>query len=218
MKWKLHFAACAGVLILFSTECMRAQMVPFTSSGVSSVTPFSRVELKERDHNEFAVGATYLASFGLALQLDYGIGNGSSGKYTTTESQREYAVRLGYFPVWAGPSGGFNLGVVAGYASGAFDDAADVRVFDEVDYSLEMSTSYTALVSDRLQIIPFLVMGWEVEYESLSNASSEWSRGGYSGLGTHIRYALGPGAVILTVQTDQQWAPLGLAARYVLPL
>lgn len=218
MKQKLVFATVAVILILFGTGLVHAQMVPYTSSGVSSLTPHGHVALKEDDHYEFKLGATYLASFGLALQVDYGVGNGSAGRYTATESNNEYAVQLGYFPVWAGPTGGFNLGVTAGYAYGTFDDATGARFFDESNYSMELSTSYTALVSDRLQLIPFLVMGWEVESETLANASTAWSRSGYSSFGTNIRYALGAGAVILTVQTDQRWERLGLVARYVLPL
>lgn len=216
MKRGLLAAALAGVLVAFGARPVSAQMVPFTSSGVSSVTPFAHLALKNDDHREATFGATYLTGFGLGVQVDYGIGNGAVSQ-PSTESGTELGVSVGYFPVWAGSEGGFNLGVVAGYSSSVFNDGADARVFDDVDYSLGLSTSYTAPVSDNLQLIPFFSLGWSVEQQTFGSAPSVWSRGAYSGYGTHIRYALGTGAVILTVQaSDQNWEPLGLSARYVI--
>lgn len=218
MKRGLLVIALAGVLVLFGARPVSAQMVPFTSLGVSSVTPFAHLALKNDDHHEATFGATYLTGFGLGVQVDYGVGNGSPG-HPTTESNTELGVRLGFFPVWAGPEGGFNLGVIAGYSSSAFNDGGDARVFDDVDYSLGLSTSYTAPVSDNLQLIPFFSLGWSVEQKTFGSSPTVWSRGAYGEYGTHIRYAIGTGAVILTVQaSDQNWEPLGLSLRYVIAL
>lgn len=218
MRLRLGGLALVGVLAAFGVRPVSAQMVPFTSSGVSSVTPFAHLGLKNDDLSEATFGATYLSSFGLGVQVDYGFGNGSP-VHPTTESNTELGVRLGYFPVWAGPTGGFNLGVVAGYSSSAFNDVEDARVFDDVDYSLGLTTSYTAPVSDNLQLIPFFSLGWSVEQRTFGSAPATWSRGAYTGYGTHIRYAVGTGAVILTVQAcDLNWERLGLSARYVIAL
>ncbi|MGA0833846.1 MAG: hypothetical protein ACO3QO_04935 [Candidatus Kapaibacteriota bacterium] len=217
MRLRLGGLALVGVLAAFGVRPVSAQMVPFTSSGVSSVTPFAQLALKNDDHNEATFGAMYLTSFGLGVQVDYAMGNGSPA-HPTTESNTELGVRLGYFPVWAGPTGGFNLGVVASYEISAFNDAADARVFDDVDYSLAMSTSYTATVSDNLQLIPFFSLGWSLDHKSFSDASQAWERGAYTGHGAHIRYSVGTGAVILTVQSEPTWDPLSLAVRYVIAL
>ena len=55
-----------------------AQMVPFTPSGTSAVTPFASLVLKDNAKSEYALGAMYMASFGLGVQADYTMGNGGA--------------------------------------------------------------------------------------------------------------------------------------------
>jgi hypothetical protein len=90
MKRYLSLVAVVAVSVISAS----AQMVPFTSSGTSSVTPFVNLALKNNDRSEYTFGAMYMTSFGLGIQADYGIGNGlSRGNYT---SNSEMSFQLGY--------------------------------------------------------------------------------------------------------------------------
>lgn len=192
-----------------------AQMLPFTPSGTSAVTPFASLSLRNNSKSQYAFGAMYMATFGLGVQADYAIGDGSTDGLSSSNSH--VSLNVGYFPVWAGSTGGFNLGVVAGYSSGRFDNDNGGLVKNDRDYSLGLSTSYTGVVSDRVSVIPFYTLGWAIEQES-NNTFSKWDRGSYNTYGTHIRYALGSSAVVFTLQSSGDWERLGLGVRYVIAL
>jgi hypothetical protein len=202
-------------VIAASAITASAQMVPFTQSGTSSVTPFASLALKNVDRSEYTFGAMYMTSFGLGIQADYGIGDGYGPGYT---SSSELGFQLGYFPVWAGDKGGFNLGVVGAYGSETLkSDVAGVSELTSTEYRLGLSTSYTAVVSDKLQLIPFFQLGWEVE--SVAGNSTDWERGSYTAYGTHVRLGMGSNALVLTAQSSgASWEGLNIGVRYVIAL
>lgn len=205
------------VVIAASAITASAQMVPFTQSGTSSVTPFVNLALKNADRSEYTFGAMYMTSFGLGIQADYGIGNGlSRGNYT---SNSEMSFQLGYFPVWAGDKGGFNLGFVGAYESGRATGApANVGDLTTTEYELGLSTSYTAIVSDKLQLIPFFQLGWEVGSDKIGDQTT-WGRGSYTTYGTHVRLGMGSNALVLTAQSSNaSWDGLNIGVRYVIAL
>ena len=210
-----QFVATMIVAVMIAGSAS-AQMVPFTSSGTSAVTPFASLALKDNDKSEYTFGAMYMTSFGLGIQADYGMGNGSVDGLASTNTDLSFSV--GYFPVWAGSTGGFNLGVVAGYSAGRFDDADGDLVKNDREFGLALSTSYTGVVSERVSIVPFFTLGWAVEEES-NDAGSGWDRGSYNAYGTHIRYGMGSNALVFTVQSnDASWERLALGLRYVIAL
>ena len=211
MKRYLSLVAVVAVSVISAS----AQMVPFTSSGTSSVTPFVNLALKNNDRSEYTFGAMYMTSFGLGIQADYGIGNGlSRGNYT---SNSEMSFQLGYFPVWAGDKGGFNLGFVGAYESEAVTGApANVGDLTTTEYELGLSTSYTAVVSDKLQLIPFFQPGWEVGSDKIGDLTT-WERGSYTTYGTHVRLGMGSNALVLTAQSSNaSWDALNIGVRYVI--
>lgn len=40
------------------------------------------------------------------------------------------------------------------------------------------------------RLIPFFSLGWSVEQQTFGSSPTVWSRGAYSGYGTHIRYVI----------------------------
>ncbi len=210
-----QFVATMIVAIMIAGTAS-AQMVPFTPSGTSAVTPFASLALKDNAKSEYALGAMYMASFGLGVQADYSMGNGGSDGLSSSTS--DVSLSVGYFPVWAGSTGGFNLGVVAGYSAGRFDDDNGDLVKNDRDFSLALSTSYTGVVSERVSVIPFFTLGWALEEES-NDVVSNWDRGSYNAYGTHIRYGMGSNALVFTVQSSgASWERLALGVRYVIAL
>jgi len=209
MKRYLSLVAVVAVSVISAS----AQMVPFTSSGTSSVTPFVNLALKNSDRSEYTFGAMYMTNFGLGIQADYGVGNGVGSLGHTSNS--ELAVQVGYFPVWAGDKGGFNLGFVGGYSTETGTGSV-VGDLTDTDYSLGLSTSYTAVVSDKLQIIPFAQLGWEVESNTIGSLT-DWERGSYTAYGTHVRFGMGSNALVLTAQSSSfAWDGLNIGVRYVI--
>jgi hypothetical protein len=189
----------------------QAQMVPFTSSGTSSVTPLFNLALKNTDRAEYTFGGMYMTDFGLGIQADYGVGTGLDRAGYSSNS--ELSVQIGYFPVWAGEKGGFNLGFVGAYstetASGTL--ATDLK---NAEFELGLSTSYTAVVSEKLQVIPFFQLGWEVGSDKVGDGIV-WERGSYTTYGTHVRLGMGSNALVLTAHSnDSGWLNLGV--RYVI--
>lgn len=200
-------------IVTASIISAQAQMVPFTSAGTSSVMPLFNLALKNTDRAEYTFGGMYMTSFGLGIQADYGVGTGVDRASYTSNS--ELSVQIGYFPVWAGEKGGFNLGFVGAYstetASGTL--ATDLN---NAEFGLGLSTSYTAIVSEKLQVIPFFQLGWEVGSDKVGNATV-WERGSYSTYGTHVRLGMGSNALVLTAHSnDSGWLNLGV--RYVITL
>jgi len=204
------------VVIAASAITASAQMVPFTQSGTSSVTPFVNLTLKSNDRSEYTFGAMYMTSFGLGIQANYGIGNGlSRGNYT---SNSEMSFQLGYFPVWAGDKGGFNLGFVGEYESEAVQAQTIDGDLATTGYALGLSTSYTAVVSDKLQLIPFFQLGWDVESAKIGDLTT-WERGSFTIYGTHVRLGMGSNALVLTAQSSNaSWDALNIGVRYVIAL
>ena len=210
-----QFVATMIVAVMIAGSAS-AQMVPFTPSGTSAVTPFASLALKDNDKSEYTFGAMYMTSFGLGVQAGYGMGNGSTDGLSSSTS--DLSLSVGYFPVWAGATGGFNLGVVAGYSAGRFDNDNGGLVKNDRDFSLALSTSYTGVVSERVSVIPFFTLGWAVEEES-NDVFSSWERGSNHAYGTHIRYGMGSNALVFTVQSsDASWERLALGVRYVIAL